>query len=246
MEGFDPAAIDSRPGACVAEAAAMPRSGRGGSCAAEFLGRVPYETADAAQRRALGEIKRSGGSPHRLILWEPEPVVTLGRRADPRHVLASGEALAGLGMRLIHTDRGGDVTYHGPGQLVAYFVFDLGRMERDIARHARRVEEVAIRLLGDLGVEAFRVPGKPGVWTAGGKIASIGLSFSRWVSYHGLAVNIGPDLRGFSLVVPCGLAGVAMRSASVELGRPIGAEEAAGPLARAVAEVFGFDGMRIH
>jgi lipoyl(octanoyl) transferase len=167
----------------------------------------------AAAARITGEIPQDV-----LLLVEHPPVVTLGRGArDPSHLTASPTLLAARGVELFEVERGGDVTFHGPGQLVGYPILDLARHRQDLHWYLRQLEELLIRALGTLGVTADRRPGLTGVWTSGRKIASIGVHSRHWVTWHGFALNVTTDLSYFDLMVPCGIPGVTMTSVEREL-----------------------------
>ncbi|RMG53217.1 MAG: lipoyl(octanoyl) transferase LipB [Acidobacteria bacterium] len=169
------------------------------------LGRQPYAVVLELQRW-FRRARQQGRCPDRLILVEHEPVITLGRRATLDHVLVDARTLAVRGIELHAVERGGDVTFHGPGQLVGYPIIHL--RERRIAgprRYVWMLEEVLIRTLAEYGVRAFRRSGFIGVWTERGKIAAIGVSISRGVTMHGFALNVHPDLEAFKLIIPCGL-----------------------------------------
>ena len=154
------------------------------------------------------------------MLLEHPPVVTLGRSArDPGTLIATPELLASRGVELFEVDRGGDVTFHGPGQLVGYPIIDLNRHTPDLHWYLRQVEEVLIRALATFGIPAGRNPGRTGVWTEGRKIASIGVHARQWVTWHGFALNVTTDLSYFDLMVPCGIQGVTMTSVEQELLR---------------------------
>ncbi len=177
-------------------------------------GRVEYEAATAWQE-TLVDRRLHGGGPDVLLLLEHLPVYTLGRGADPRFV---GEG-AGGAIPVVRTGRGGQVTYHGPGQLVGYPILDLGDHRRDVRWYVRSLEQVLIDALERLGVVADRVEGLPGVWVDGRrKIASIGVAIRRWVTWHGFAVNVSADLGGFASITPCGIVGVEMTSVAREGG----------------------------
>jgi lipoate-protein ligase B len=176
-------------------------------------GRVPYETATAWQERLVD--RRLEAGPDVLLLLEHPPVYTLGRGADPRFV-AGG---AGGPVPVVRTGRGGQVTYHGPGQLVGYPIVDLGEHRRDVRWYVRSLEQVLIDALARLGIAADRVEGLPGVWIDGRrKIASIGVAIRRWVTWHGFALNVSSDLDGFASITPCGIVGVEMTSIAREGG----------------------------
>jgi len=187
------------------------------SCAVHRLGLVDYEEAWALQRR-LVESCRETGEQHLLLLEHP-PTYTLGARGRQEHLLLSEEALASLGASVHRTDRGGDVTFHGPGQLVAYPILDLRRWGQGPLWYVRSLETVLIETLAAFGIEGRRVPGRPGVWVGEAKIAAIGVHVSRGVTSHGFALNVDPDLTFFSHIVPCGLPGVSMTSIAKVLAR---------------------------
>jgi lipoate-protein ligase B len=192
----------------------------------EWLGSVPYAAALERQLAALEERRRGG--PDRLLLLEHPPVITLGRSARPEHLLRSRAELAARGVELFEAARGGDVTWHGPGQLVGYLIADLAaRGTPDVHGWLRRIEAALIEALGTLGLAARRIAGMTGVFLerddpAGArlKIASIGVGLRGWISWHGFALNATPDLAGFDDIVPCGLQGVRMTSVAEALGVP--------------------------
>ena len=182
-----------------------------------YLGRIGYDEAYHLQRdlwrqRILGEI------PDQLLLLEHPPVITLGRNARPEHLLHSDAQLESLGMQVREADRGGDVTYHGPGQLIGYPIINLQPDRMDVLRYLRDLEEVLIEVCEHYGFYAGRREGQTGVWVKDRKIASIGVKISRWVTYHGFALNINTDLSAFDFIVPCGISGVRMTSILQETG----------------------------
>lgn len=189
----------------------------------EWLGTLPYGAALERQLAAV-EARRAGG-PDRLLLLEHPPVVTLGRSAKAGNLLTPRAALAARGVEVHEVARGGDVTWHGPGQLVGYLVADLAaRGAPDVSLWLRGIEGCLIEALAALAVPARRIAGMTGVFVRGAaarprKIASIGVGLKGWITYHGFALNVTPDLAGFGDIVPCGLAGVAMTSLARELGR---------------------------
>ena len=201
-------------------------------------GRLPYLEALGLQRE-IASARIAGTVPHDvLLLCEHPPVVTLGRSAKPDNMLCTPALLASRGVELHESERGGDVTFHGPGQLVGYPIVDLKRHKQDLHWYLRQVEESLIVGLDDLGVGAERHPGLTGVWTQGRKIASIGVHARDWVTWHGFALNVTTDLSFFDLIVPCGIDGVVMTSIARELGHapePAVVEHA---IANAFAEVF--------
>ena len=182
------------------------------------LGTVSYADALALQRAAARARISGELGEDLLILVEHPPVVTLGRSSKTNHLLASPALLAARGVELHEVERGGDVTFHGPGQLVGYPIVDLKRHKRDLHWYLRQVEEAIIRGVAPLGIGAERSPGQTGVWTHGRKLASIGVHARDWVTWHGFALNVTTDLRYFDLIVPCGIADVEMTSVHRELG----------------------------
>ena len=174
------------------------------SCQVRQLGRVHYGAALELQQRLVAE-RKQGAIGDQLLLLEHEHVVTLGRNGHMDNVLASDEALARAGISFYPTDRGGDVTYHGPGQLVGYPILDLRDWKRDVGAYVRGVEQAIIDTLAEFGIEAGRIPKLTGVWVEGRKIAAIGVHISRWVTSHGFALNVSTDLSYFQYIVPCGL-----------------------------------------
>ncbi len=201
------------------------------------MGVVPYETAYEWQRAAVQ--RRIDGDPtDALFLLEHPPVLTLGRRANPRHILASRTTLAAQGIDVIETDRGGDVTYHGPGQLVVYPVLNLSRYRKDIGWYLRQLEETAIRTISDYGLQGERVLGHTGVWVDGAKIAAIGVAIRRWVTYHGVGLNVATNADHFDLIVPCGIADKRVTSISAVLGNRVAVEDVTGSFVARFAEVF--------
>src|ERR1035438_4279306 len=209
------------------------------------LGLVPYGTALKLQR-TLMELRKAGRIENTLLLLEHPPVITLGRNAQVGNVLASPELLALRGVELFEIDRGGDVTFHGPGQLVAYPIFDLRSFDPKVGavEFVRRLEEVLIRTCGDFGIATQRIKGLTGVWTYAlrskpeAKIAALGVHISRGVTTHGFALNVGTDLDFFSLIVPCGLTNKPVTSMEHELQRRLTLEEVATAVSRNFGRVF--------
>lgn len=172
----------------------------------ERMGLVPYEPMHQLQNARHRQVV-SGDVPDTLFLLEHTPVITLGRNSGDGHILAQEDHLQRQGVDVVATGRGGDVTYHGPGQLVAYPVLLLRQGERDIRRYVWRLEEIVLRTAADFGVKAHRVDGLRGLWVGNNKLAAIGVRVARWGTLHGLALNVTTDLRHFALIVPCGLHG---------------------------------------
>ncbi len=173
-------------------------------CEARDLGRCGYAEAFDVQRE-LAAARKRGAICDQLLFVEHPPTITLGRNADSANILAPRDRLRELGVAVEETDRGGDVTYHGPGQVVAYPILDLKAWRRDVGAYLRALEEVIIATLADFGIRSWRVPGLTGVWAERGKVAALGVHLSRWVTSHGLALNVSTDLSHFQLIVPCGL-----------------------------------------
>jgi lipoyl(octanoyl) transferase len=216
------------------------------------LGRVAYREAWALQRR-LVEARRVDAIPDTLLLLEHEPVVTYGRNVGPRSVRYDAEALAARGVALVETDRGGDATFHGPGQVVGYPICKLAGVERDVRGFVRALEEAMIEVCVGAGLSAGRSPGAPGCWVpaaqgeagshAGAlterKIGAIGCRFSRWITHHGFAFNAEVDLAYFDLIVPCGIADRGVTSLAAELGERVDVEAVSARLATSVAAALG-------
>lgn len=187
-------------------------------CNVYSLGRLSYRSAWDLQRR-LVERRKAGDIEDTLLLLEHEPVITLGRNAKREHLLTSLDTLERLGIEVLETDRGGDVTYHGPGQLVGYPILDLGRIRKDVVWYVRTLEEALIRTAKDCGLSARRRDGLTGVWVEEAKVAAIGIHLSRWVTSHGFALNLETDLRSFEHIVPCGIADYPVTSFRQLLGK---------------------------
>jgi lipoyl(octanoyl) transferase len=205
-----------------------------------FLGRVLYAEGEALQRAAREAIRREEG-PDRFFLLEHPNVYTLGRNATAADVLASPAWLAAHGFEVVECDRGGQVTYHGPGQLVGYPVVNLSPDRRDIRRYVRDLEEVLIRTLADFRVRAERREGQEhvGIWVGEAKIASIGVHLSRWITTHGFALNVTTDLGLFAGIIPCGLSQVRMTSIADQTGETPALAEVAARAAFHFGAVFG-------
>jgi len=167
---------------------------------------LPYADGIRLQE-SLVAARIAGEIPDTVLFLEHTPVITMGVRANAQHILLTPAALARQGIDLVKSSRGGDVTWHGPGQLVMYPIIRLGDREADAHGYLCNLEEIAIRTANDFGVQAFRRPGLTGAWTAKGKLAAIGIRLKRWVTLHGLSFNVAPDLAGFAAIIPCGLAG---------------------------------------
>ena len=225
-------------------------------CLVVDLGLVEYGAAWELQRR-LVDARKAGAVPDVLLLCEHPHVITLGRNGKLAHLRASAHVLRQMGVSFFETDRGGDITYHGPGQLVGYPILNLGDIRRDVGWYVRTIEEAMIRATIELGVASRRVPGRTGVWVdapprPGGapaqngsteeeKLAAIGVHLSRWVTSHGFAYNVSPDLRYFDLIVPCGIAGKRATSLEQLLGRRAEIKEVAPRIVAHLGELLGLD-----
>ncbi|MEZ5318981.1 MAG: lipoyl(octanoyl) transferase LipB [Vicinamibacterales bacterium] len=213
------------------------------------LGRVGYADGLALQQQ-LVEDRRAGRIADTLLLVEHPPVITLGvkTRRGPTHIIASEAELAREGVEVFETGRGGDVTYHGPGQLVGYPILDLRPDRCDVHRYVRDLEAVLIHVAASYGIEARRVPGLSGAWVGPEgreeKLAAIGVRISRWITSHGFALNVATDLRHFRLIVPCGIADRGVTSLERLLGRAVPMDEVEERVVLAMAAVFSAGGVR--
>jgi lipoyl(octanoyl) transferase len=203
------------------------------------LGTVPYGEALALQR-SLVEERKANRIPDTLLLLEHPPVITLGVRGDGgrANIVATTARLAELGIEVFETGRGGDVTYHGPGQIVGYPIVDLKPDRCDVHRYVRDVEEVMIRVCAEWGVEAGRIKGLTGAWVGAEKIAAIGVRISRWVTSHGFALNVSTTLDHFALIVPCGISDRGVTSLERAVGAPVPVRDVEDALIRRFCEVF--------
>jgi len=206
----------------------------------EQLGLVDYSSVLELQRERVAQ-RKAGAIPDTLILLEHPHVYTLGRNARETNLLVSAEWLASRGAQVFHTDRGGDVTYHGPGQLVGYPILDLTQHRRDISWYMRSLEEVFIRTARDWGIEVGRSPGAAGVWVGNDKLAAMGVHLSRWVTSHGFALNVNTDLSYFEWIVPCGLRDKGVTSLAKLLGHAVEMEEVTERVVEHFREVFGLE-----
>ena len=211
-------------------------------CIVRDLGRMKYGDALAIQLSLARELKESRGVDHLLFVEHPH-VVTIGRNGTGANVLAPAAERERLGIELFETDRGGDVTYHGPGQIVGYPIMDLRTWKRDVGAFVRAVEQTMIDTLEEFGVRSFRIPKLTGVWTGEtgfeAKVAAIGVHLSRWVSTHGFALNVTTDLSYFQHIVPCGLTKPV--TSMEKLGVGVDMARVKGALARHFAGIFDFE-----
>jgi lipoate-protein ligase B len=198
---------------------------------------VPYAEGLRLQEK-LVLARQQGAGEDTLLLLEHPAVVTLGRGADPANLRSTPEAMRHSGVEVFETGRGGDVTYHGPGQLVGYPILLLPAPFRDLHLLMRMVEDLLIDVAGDFGIQAERVEGLTGVWVGNDKLAAIGMRVSRWVTSHGFALNVSTDLAGFDLIVPCGIRGRGVTSLSRLLGRSVAMQDAVASTLTHFARVF--------
>ena len=203
------------------------------------LGRVAYGDGLELQKQ-LVEQRRAGEIGDQLLLLEHPPVITLGvkSRNDRSHVVATADALAAAGVEVFETGRGGDVTYHGPGQLVGYPILDLKPDRCDVHQFVRDIEEVMIRTAAAFGVTASRVPGLTGAWVGDEKLAAIGVRIARWITSHGFAFNVNTSLNHFDLIVPCGITGRGVTSLEKLLGQAVPMHEVEDACAVAFLDLF--------
>lgn len=202
------------------------------------LGLTDYESTWKLQRR-LFDLRVAGKGTDVLLLNEHNHVYTLGKGSDDNHLLAREEDLRKCGAEVFHIDRGGDITYHGPGQLVGYPILKLDEYYRDVHRYLREIEEVIIRTLGDFNIAAHRDKDFTGVWVGGDKIAAIGVKVSHWVTMHGFAFNVNTDLSYFDRIIPCGIFHKGVTSMERILARQIPIEDVASRIVHHFVHVFG-------
>src|SRR6267143_821027 len=214
------------------------------NCLAVDLGLIGYAEAYALQKRVVAA-RKADAIEDALLLCEHPPVITLGRSGKRENLLASEHVLRQKGVEFQPSDRGGDITYHGPGQIVGYPILNLGAIRRDVMWYVRMLEEAMIRATAEFGITAERVAGKTGIWVRAGsteeKLAAIGVRISRWVTSHGFAYNVSTDLRNFDLIVPCGIADRKATSLEKLLGRSAEQKEVAPRIAKHLGEVLGLE-----
>ncbi len=206
-------------------------------CELRNLHLVTYENGMHLQQK-LALLRQSDVIPDQLLLLEHPPVITLGRGGDAENLLASPEALRARGIRYYETTRGGDITYHGPGQIVGYPILHLGDGKRDVRRYVTKLEEVLIRVVAEYGITATRAEGKRGIWVGNDKIAAIGVRIARWVTSHGFALNVNTDLDHFGLITPCGIRGSGVTSIAREIRHEAPLDEVRTIVAQKFGEVF--------
>src|SRR6266481_1415542 len=214
------------------------------NCQMVDLGLMGYAEAWALQKRLVAA-RKANVIEDVLLLCEHPHVITQGRNGKREHLLASEHVLQQKGVEFHATDRGGDITYHGPGQIVGYPILDLGAIRRDVVWYVRTLEEALIRATAEFGIGSERVAGKTGIWVRAGnseeKLAAIGVHISRWVTSHGFAYNVSTDLRYFDLIVPCGIAGGKATSLEKLLGRSVQEKEVAPRIARHLGELLALE-----
>jgi lipoyl(octanoyl) transferase len=220
-------------------------------CCIVDVGLIGYAQAWELQKRLVAA-RKTGAIEDILLLCEHPHVITLGRNGKREHLLASEQVLRQKGVEFHPSDRGGDITYHGPGQLVGYAILNLGAIRKDVVWYVRMLEEVMIRATAEFGINAERVAEKTGIWVRGTddsnaagvteeKLGAIGVHISRWVTSHGFAYNVSTDLRYFDLIVPCGISARKATSLEKMLGRAVIRKEAVQPVVRNFGEVFGLE-----
>jgi lipoyl(octanoyl) transferase len=203
-----------------------------------YLGRTDYHACWSLQQQ-LCDGRRAGLIGDALLLTEHDHVYTIGRSGTEHHLLASREELEQRNIAVVMNDRGGDITYHGPGQLVGYPILDLHSYYLDLHRYLRDLEEVVVRTLAEFGVAADRLAGYTGVWVGGEKICAIGIKSDHWVTMHGFALNVTTDMRPFDRIIPCGIFERGVTSMKEILGRDVPMEDVAGRLVVQFARIFG-------
>jgi lipoate-protein ligase B len=203
-------------------------------------GIVEYGQAHQLQKRLLQEHIEGRGI-NSLLLLQHNPVITIGRNGSKSNILASEEALAEAGVEVYEIERGGDVTYHGPGQLTGYPILDLRCFKMDVHWYLRQLEEVIIRVLARYGVAGARMEGYTGVWVGDEKVAAIGIAVRRWITYHGFALNVNPDMSHFGLITPCGITDKSVTSLEKLVCRRLDIDEVADRVASAFVDVFDVD-----
>lgn len=198
---------------------------------------MPFAEAHELQK-ALVEQRKLGEIPDTLLLVEHPPTITLGRGAKEKNILFTREQLVELGVEVHDTGRGGDVTYHGPGQVVAYPIFDLKPDRQDVRKYVSNLEQVMIETCNVFGLAAKRIAGCNGCWVEDRKIGAVGVRISRWVTMHGIAFNVATDMRHFQYIIPCGITDKGVTSLESELGRSVPLDEVQEVVARAFGDVF--------
>lgn len=207
------------------------------NCHIHNLGTIRYQEAWDLQKSLVRKIQEDGGEDTLLLLEHPH-VFTIGKNGAASNLLIGKQLLDKVGAEVFHVDRGGDITYHGPGQLVGYSIINLAHYKRDLRWYIDRIEEVLIRTIAHYGIACGRVAGLTGVWVGNEKIAAIGARVSKWVTSHGFALNLNTNLEYFKLIVPCGLQDKGVTSISKLIGKPVEMDEVKAVAARHFGEVF--------
>ncbi|MDH7480771.1 MAG: lipoyl(octanoyl) transferase LipB [Armatimonadota bacterium] len=202
------------------------------------LGRIGYSSCLSIQYK-LAKLRAEGLIEDTLLLLEHDPVITFGRSGGEESLLVPIEKIKEAGIEIFYTDRGGDATYHGPGQLVGYPIFNLGQHGKDVHLFLRNIERSVMDCLSDFGISSQAVPGYTGVWVGDEKICSIGIAVRRWISYHGFALNVSPNFDHWALLHPCGLVGRRVTSIERLLGKPISMQSVKDVIVSRFAQVFG-------
>lgn len=209
-------------------------------CELRNLHLVTYENGMHLQQKLVA-LRQADAIPDQLLLLEHPAVITLGRGGDAANLLADEGALRKLGVRFYETTRGGDITYHGPGQIVGYPILHLGENSRDVRKYVTNLEEVLIRTVAQYGITAARVEGKRGIWVGNNKIAAIGVRIARWVTSHGFALNVNTNLDHFRLITPCGIRGAGVTSLAQETRREVPSEETRHIIVKHFSDVFDLE-----
>ena len=207
------------------------------------LGILDYGKAYELQKRLLQEHLQGKGS-NFLLLLQHNPVITIGRSGSKGNILVSKSALTAAGIETYEIERGGDVTYHGPGQLTGYPIIDLRKSRKDVHWYLRQLEEVIIRVLAEYGIAGQRMEGYTGVWVGNEKVAAIGIAVRRWITYHGFALNVYPDMSHFDMITPCGITDKGVTSLEQLLGYKVDMDGVADKTASVFAEVLNVDTVR--
>ncbi len=208
------------------------------------LGIVDYMPAYHLQERLVQEHMQDKGSDS-LLLLQHNPVITIGRSGDKNNILVSESALAAAGISTCEIDRGGDVTYHGPGQLTGYPIINLRHFKKDVHWYLRQLEEIIIKVLAEYSIVGERMEGYTGVWVGNEKVAAIGVAIRRWITYHGFALNVHPDMSHFQLITPCGITDKGVTSLEKLLGHRVDMDGVLDKAASAFAEVFSIENVHV-
>jgi len=209
-------------------------------CECIDLGRMGYDEAYKTQRRYIAHVKAKRKKEY-LLFVEHKNVFTLGRGADWKNLLVDKDQDQSSGIDIVETDRGGEITYHGPGQIVCYPILNMQAHYKDVHRYMHDLEDIAIRTLSEYGIASERVDGRVGVWTETGKICSVGVGFTKWITYHGLALNANVDLKYFDMINPCGFKDINITSMQYILNKKIDINDVKQIMIKKFQEVFRLD-----